>query len=681
MPSVEQRLSHAEHVAASRLYSLNLLNAQLAWEREDVPLAYRYLDRCEEHLRGWEHAYLKSLLQCNQQTLTGHQDGLIEVAFSADETHVASASYDGTVRLWSVNDGREREVFSGHKGYVSAIGFFPDGERLASCGDDGTLRIWSVGGKTPATVIQVFPESCSGLAISPDGKELACSSPHSGDVRVFDAASLAAKRTFEVESAGVNCLAYSHDSRQLLIGDCLGLITIHKRASETPTRVEAYSGIDEVADASFSRDGKRIVSCRRSGATAEVWDAASGERLLQLAGHKPLISGAKFSSDGERIVSTGWDKVVRLWDAQTGEPLKVLKGHTDDVFCAVFSPSGRIIASGSRDKTVKIWNAATTQGEQTFNVRYKSHPLVTNCVAFSPQGDRLLSCGIDSDVVKVWNIEQGTLETKLKGLPSRALVATFAPHGQWVAGGNDAGVVVVWDVATGMSKWHINAFSRELAPDGSDRDSDKSASPSSSEHRVTGLAVSPDEHLLAASSDDHSIRVLDAADGKELYLLRADRPLHSVAFLQGGSLVTCCADNGQTYTWDLGSGEKKVVELEGHTAPVMAAAWSVDGSWLVTAGQDETLRTWDTATGAERCTLRGHTDSVWGVAISPDGKRVASASGDKTVKVWEAATGEELLTLRGHDRDVWATAFSADGRQLASGSYDGSVKVWAGKEP
>jgi WD40 repeat protein len=76
-------------------------------------------------------------------------------------------------------------------------------------------------------------------------------------------------------------------------------------------------------------------------------------------------------------------------------------------------------------------------------------------------------------------------------------------------------------------------------------------------------------------------------------------------------------------------------------------AWSPDGQRLASAGEDGTVKVWDTATGQETLTLKGHTGRVRSLAWSPDGQRLASAGEDGTVKVWEADTGQETPSSTG----------------------------------
>jgi WD40 repeat protein len=109
---------------------------------------------------------------------------------------------------------------------------------------------------------------------------------------------------------------------------------------------------------------------------------------------------------------------------------------------------------------------------------------------------------------------------------------------------------------------------------------------------------------------------------------------------------------------------------------VLSAAFSPDGSRIVTASLDKTVRIWDAATGKEIMVLRDHENSVEAAAFSPDGTRIVTASIDKTVRIWDAATGKEIMILRGHERWVNSAAFSPDGSCIVTASDDNTARIW-----
>lgn len=113
-----------------------------------------------------------------------------------------------------------------------------------------------------------------------------------------------------------------------------------------------------------------------------------------------------------------------------------------------------------------------------------------------------------------------------------------------------------------------------------------------------------------------------------------------------------------------------------HPGVVEAVTFSSDSAILVAAGEDQTIRLWDRATGKEIRQLTGHRGPVTAVALSPDGKTLASASRDQTLILWEMATGKELGRCAGHQGEVWSVVFSPDGKALLSGGQDRTVRVW-----
>src|SRR5262249_39754139 len=123
---------------------------------------------------------------------------------------------------------------------------------------------------------------------------------------------------------------------------------------------------------------------------------------------------------------------------------------------------------------------------------------------------------------------------------------------------------------------------------------------------------------------------------------------------------------------------------------VTSAAFSPDGTRIVTASADHTARIWDAATGNEIKVLRAEEHSITSATFSPDGKRIVTASGkigftENTASIWDAATGNEIKVLRGHEdtelANLYSAAFSADGTRIvtALGSatgHDNIARIW-----
>jgi WD40 repeat protein len=202
---------------------------------------------------------------------------------------------------------------------------------------------------------------------------------------------------------------------------------------------------------------------------------------------------------------------------------------------------------------------------------------------------------------------------------------------------------------------------------------------------VLGVSFSPDSRRLVSASYDETIRIWDAATGKELQLLTFKGHkgmVHAVSFSADGRRLASASQDQTVRVWDVATGQE-LLNLKGHTGNVSGVAFSPDGQRLASAGVDQTVRVWDAATGKELLTLKGHKRAVYRLAFSPDGRRLASASNypelewpDNEVRVWDAATGEELFTLEKRTGTVNDVAFSPDGNRLAVARTDSTVDVY-----
>ena len=189
---------------------------------------------------------------------------------------------------------------------------------------------------------------------------------------------------------------------------------------------------------------------------------------------------------------------------------------------------------------------------------------------------------------------------------------------------------------------------------------------------LIGVVYSPDGKRLATIGKDGTVKVWEAATGRELLTVPGTTSLvdsygpQRLAISPDGVLLAS-SDNNRVKVWDSVSGEV-LRTLSGHTAEVWAVAFSRDGKRLATGGVDAKVQVWEVATGKLLRTLSGHTDAIEVMAFSPDGIRLASASDDGTVRVWDSVAGELLLEF---DAPPMSVAYSPDGTRLAISAPEG----------
>jgi WD40 repeat protein len=291
-------------------------------------------------------------------------------------------------------------------------------------------------------------------------------------------------------------------------------------------------------------------------------------------------------------------------------------------------------------------------------------------VAFSPDGTRLVTEGLATGAIRIWNAMTGQ-ELLVIEESDICCSAAFSPDGTFLITSSASGNPGIWDAATGkqvaLLPGNVESIGRSVfSPDG------------------THIAI-------ASSGDDGSVQLWESASDKQLISI----PVHNIGWVNdiafspdGKLLATSSTDifvtNGTVEVWDVATGERLFVLADDSSATTtpQGLAFSPDGKRLAVGYSDNVAKIWDVSTHQPQSqpslVLRGHSVLVWRVAFSPDGARLATASQDGTVKLWNVGPGQgqEATTLPGHTADVSGIAFSPDGKYLASVSYDGTLRIY-----
>ncbi|NMF61475.1 AAA-like domain-containing protein [Brasilonema octagenarum] len=482
----------------------------------------------------------------------------------------------------------------------------------------------------------------------------------------------------------------------------------------------------------LSKDGKWIAT-GGIDRTVRLWKRDG--TLVHILPHNATIYGVQFSPDSQRVAAAGLDGVVRLWSVD-GTPLATMKGHTATVWQVSFSPDGQIIASASGDQTIKLWKL-----DGTLIKTLKGHKAAAWRLAFSPDGEIMASCSVDG-TIKFWSREGNLIRTIPVSKASVWAIA-FSPDGQTLVTGSGDKLVRLWSREGKLLKTFVGhtaeVYQVVFSPQGqtiASASADKTVKlwwPDGTLRRtllghrspIQPIALSSDGQMIVSGSEDGTVKLwkdspflhrlyghqdvvwrvvyapgtrsneslLASVAGQEIKLWRADGSLVKTVVLDTSQFYDAAlSPDGQTLALATAGSDIKLLNLannktailRGHNNAILSLAYSPNGQFLVSGGEDGTIKLWQSNASFNfqlSQTIQAHSARIWDLAFSPDGQFIASASADGTIKLWTwKDVNHQALqldkTLKRHKSAIWGVAISPDSQHIVSAGRDRQLLLW-----
>ncbi len=279
---------------------------------------------------------------------------------------------------------------------------------------------------------------------------------------------------------------------------------------------------------------------------------------------------------------------------------------------------------------------------------------------------RFATCSVD-ETIKIWSLPDGKELRTLSGHLGQVNNVSFSGDDKSLASASSDNTVRVWDVETGKQIAVLRGHNAEVSSVYYSQLDSGAYICSGSFDRTVKLW---DTHLICHEDDKCTL-------GEVKTLRGHTAAVNGVAYSYDGKYIASCGDDYRINVWSSEIGKKDpVINLSGpgHQAPILNCLFSFDNKFLVSADKDGVIKVWKMYSGELVRTINAHEDLVQDFTFTEDNQTLISVSLDKTVKMWNILSGEKLFEMK-LDTEIWGVDVTSDGKTIILACADGTVRV------
>ena len=373
-----------------------------------------------------------------ERSFSKHKEAVSYLAFREEDNLLVSGDESGEIIFWNSQTGKMLHRSKAHSGLITHLEFSPDALHMASASYDGTIKLWNLAdfkventfrNGSSAKQASASSEPCFVL-FTPDGKQLIYGGYNleiiRADIRKGDT-----RKVYTDPKHSINCAQISPDKKHLAVG--LGSTIRFFRLQDftevfkisMPDRYENY-----VCELEFHPINKTLSAWLYDG-RLQSWDIRKREIVQSLdATRAKGTSNIAFSGDGQFIVTGNQGTETKLWDFETGEVVQLLRAHKGAVVTFDYSKDGAYIVTGGKDSAIHLWKKRKgpipVSDQLPKKVKGREVEAQEVLRVQSPEVEILFwdNQKIDGDIISVslngeWILEQYRLDAVPKELPVR----------------------------------------------------------------------------------------------------------------------------------------------------------------------------------------------------------------------------------------------------------------------